>query len=84
MKMENIEIYSAENRATGGAYIQVKADTERFGKGEVMYEGNTFDDVFAYIKRELGIESVQLHSAFIYELVTDRKGRCFPCYMKVA
>lgn len=83
LMMTNITIHAEENHATGGAYIQVKADTKRFGTQEVMFEGNTFDQCFDYIKRELGIDRVRLSSCFIFEAVTDREGRSFPCYMEV-
>lgn len=78
MKMENIIIeVKADN------YIVVIADTKRFGNNEVMFEGNTFDQCFDYIKRELGIDKVYLTAYLIYELYTDRKGRTFPWKMWV-
>ena len=83
MKMENIKVYSESNMATGGAYIKVVADTERFGKSEVMYEGNTFGEVFEYLKRELGVDSLRINSSFIYRGIEDRKGQCFPCFMRI-
>ena len=82
-KMENIRILAEYNKNTGGAYIVVKADTERFGKNEVMFQGNTFDQCFDYIKGMLGLEKLRLHSMFLYETITDRLGRSFPCYMEV-
>lgn len=45
--MENIKIEKVER-----GYI-VKADTERFGKDEVMYEAPTKDDCIKYIVRTL-------------------------------
>ena len=66
-----------------GNYIVVKADTERFGKNEVMFEGNTFDQCFDYCKRELGKDKLNLSTSFLYECYTDREGRTFPWYMKV-
>ena len=64
-------------------YIVVIADTERFGNHEVMFEGNTFDQCFDYIKRETGRKEVHLQSWLLYEPVTDREGRTFPWYMEV-
>lgn len=63
-------------------YIVVRADTERFGR-EVMFEGNTFDQCFEYIKRELGVDRLWLTSYVLYEPYTDRTGRTFPCFMEV-
>lgn len=64
-------------------YIVVKADTIRFGKNEVMFEGNTFEDCFEYIKRETHQEHLSLMSGFLYEVVKDRTGRKFPWFMEV-
>ena len=78
MKMENIRIeVKADN------YIVVIADTKRFGNNEVMFEGNTFDQCFDYIKRELGIDEVYLTAYLCYESYTDREGRTFPWMMWV-
>lgn len=76
--MENISIEVIRDN-----YIIVKADTKRFGKNEVMFEGNTFDQCFDYIKRELGIETINLTSELIFEPHTDRMGRTFPWMMWV-
>lgn len=78
MKMENIRIeVKADN------YIVVTADTKRFGNNEVMFEGNTFDQCFNYIKRELDIDKVYLTAYLFYESYTDREGRTFPWMMWV-
>lgn len=77
--MKNIRIeYVREN------YIVVKADTERFGKNEVMFEGNTFNQCFEYCKRELGKDKLSLSSSIILGAYTDREGRTFPLYMEVS
>lgn len=65
-------------------YITVTADTKRFGENEVMFEGNTFEQCFEYIKRELGVERLRLSTCLIYAPYTDRTGKTFPCYMEVA
>ena len=81
MKMENIRI-----EVKGNDYIVVTADTERFGKDEVMFEGNTFRQCFDYIKRELGMDAgakLNLSSFFIYQPYTDRMGETFPWLMNV-
>ena len=46
--MQNIRIEVLRDN-----YIVVKADTLRFGNNEIMFEGNTFDDCFEYIKKSL-------------------------------
>ena len=76
--MKNITV-----EVVGDNYIVVKADTKRFGKNEVMFEGNTFDQCFEYIKREIGKEKFQLRSSFLYEAYKDRNGRSFPWKMDV-
>lgn len=80
MKMGNICIEVKDDD-----YIVVTADTERFGEGEVMFEGNTFRQCFDYIKRELGMdvtERVYFTSYLIYEPYTDRMGETFPWRME--
>lgn len=64
-------------------YIVVIADTKRFGKNEVVFEGNTFNQCFDYVKRETGRESLRLEGAIADGCVTDREGRTFPAFMKV-
>ncbi len=76
--MQNIRVEAKRDN-----YMVVLADTERFGKDEVMFEGNTFDQCFNFIKRETGRENLQLRSMALYETVTDRNGRTFPHYMEV-
>ena len=83
--MENIKIearrVNEEDKTTD--YIVVIADTERFGIQEVMFEGNTFDQCFDYIKRELGVSRVPLRTYSMFETYTDREGRTFPWTMDV-
>lgn len=76
--MKNIEIVVTEERT-----IVVYADTKRFGKHEIMFEGHTFDECFDYIKRNTGMDRVYLQSSFLYEPFTDTAGRTFPCMMDV-
>lgn len=54
MEMKNIKIESQGRKGYNGRYIEffnVIADTERFGKNEIMFQG-TFDDCVKYLKRE--------------------------------
>ena len=64
-------------------YMIVKADSERFGNQEIVFEGNTFDQCFDYIKRETGKDKLYLRSYLLYEPITDRNGKCFPCVFQV-
>ena len=65
-------------------YMIVRADSKRFGKQEIVFEGNTFNQCFDYIKRETGKERLNLQSLFLYEPITDREGRTFPWIMEVS
>lgn len=49
MKMENIIIEHTKNN-----YWIVKADTERFGKNEVLFEGINFNECLNYIWKNNG------------------------------
>lgn len=64
-------------------HIVVIADTKRLGKNEVMFEGDTFNQCFDYVKRETGRESLRLEGAIADGCVADREGRTFPAFMKV-
>ena len=79
MKMTNIQIEVLRDN-----YIVVRADTKRFGPGEVMCECNTFKQCFDYIRRELGLpEDTKFN--FTTELIiggyTDWTGETYPSYM---
>ena len=78
MKMRNIEIEVLREN-----YIVVRADTERFGENEVMFEGNTFEQCFDYIKRETEQDNLRLSTRLCYGIYMDRDGRGFPPYMQV-
>lgn len=79
MNMENIKIEVVREN-----YIVVRADTKRFGAGEVMFEGNTFNQCFDYIKRETGrADPLRLQSCLAYGEYTDWQGRTFPSFMRV-
>jgi hypothetical protein len=76
--MQNIRIEVLRDN-----YIVVKADTLRFGNNEIMFEGNTFDDCFEYIKKSLNKSILSLTGQIVDGIYVDRKGRAFPCFMKV-
>ena len=78
MNMKNIEIEVMREN-----YIVVRADTARYGTNAVMFEGNTFDQCFDYIKRETGRGNVLFQSRLAYGAYTDRTGRTFPLFMRV-
>ena len=76
--MKNFRIIASRE-----SYMYVRADSERFGKQEIVFEGNTFNQCFDFIKRETGKDKLNLKSYLIYEPVTDREGRTFPWNMEV-
>ena len=76
--MKNFRIEALRNN-----YMVVKADSERFGKQEIMFEGNTFNQCFEYIKRVTGKVKLNLQSYLLYEPITDREGRTFPWLLEV-
>ena len=76
--MTNIEI-----EVMRADYIIVRADTPRFGRGEIMFEGNTFDGCFDYVKRETGRDKLSLSGCIADGIFTDRVGRSFPTHMRV-
>ena len=75
--MNNIRIQMVNEN-----YIVVIADSERFGRNEVMYEGNCFDECLDYCKRELNKDTLRI-TGRIAACVTDRKGRVFPAFMRI-
>ena len=79
MTMRNITIEVLHEN-----YIVVRADTARFGDGEVMCECNTFDQCFDYIKRETGRDKLYLSGCMMDGLYADRQGRTFPAFMRVS
>lgn len=68
--MKNIHIAVTDNNT-----ILVKADTERFGKNAIMFEGRTFMECFDYIRRETGKNHFQIKHLSIVEPFTDTDGR---------
>ena len=78
MNMTNIEIEVMREN-----YIVVRADSPRFGRGEILFEGNTFDQCFDYVKRETGREKLSLSSRLAYGVYIDWQGRAFPPFMRV-
>ena len=63
--------------------IVVKADTKRFGRDAIMYEGSTFMQCCDYIRRTTGREHFTLSSSPLAELYTDPDGRVLPWLMDV-
>ena len=47
--MKNVTV-----NATETGTIVVRADTERFGKNEILFEGSTFMQAFDYIRQKSG------------------------------
>ena len=76
--MENIQIVVTDNRT-----IVVKADSKRFGKGAIMYEGHTFMECCEYILRTCKKNNFRMKSYGCVELFTDTDGRTMPWIMSV-
>lgn len=76
--MKNIRIVVTDNHT-----IVVKADTRRFGRDAIMYEGSTFMQCCDYIRRKTGREHFTLRSYPMVELYTDPDGRVLPWIMDV-
>ena len=64
-------------------YMVVLADSDRFGNDEVIFEGNTFNQCFDYVKKILGVKKLHLTSSLLYATVKDREGRSFPWFLQV-
>lgn len=75
--MKNIRIITHDSM-----HIEVIADTERFGKDEIMFQSGSFQECFNYIKRETGKEKFYL-SGKLSTLLQDYTGKCYPSYMEV-
>lgn len=76
--MENIQIVVTDNRT-----IVVKADSKRFGKGAIMYEGHTFMSCCDYVRRVCKKNHFQLKSYSCVKTFTDTDGRTMPWIMSV-
>lgn len=68
--MENIRISVTDNHT-----IVVKADTKRFGKDAIMYEGINFMECFDYVRRATGKNNFQIKHFSFAEPFTDHTGR---------
>jgi hypothetical protein len=77
MEMRNIRIV-----AESSTRILVIADSERFGRDEIMAECNTFKSAYDYIKRETGSEKLWL-TGTIASAVEDWTGVSAPSFMYV-
>ena len=75
--MKNIVITTVREN-----YIVVAADTERFGVGEILFEGNCFRECFDWVKRQTGKTSLSLRG-WMSSLYTDRNGETFPTRIEV-
>ena len=80
--MTNIQIAVTDNNT-----ITVIADTKRFGKHAVMYEGSTFMQCCDYIRRATRNNHFKLqalsHPALPIRTFTDPEGRTLPWMMDV-
>ena len=76
--MKNVRIIVTDNRT-----IVVKADTKRYGKDAIMYEGHTFMSCCDYIRRKTGKNHFELKSYCVAKMFTDTDGRTMPWIMSV-
>lgn len=76
--MKNITIAVTDNRT-----IVVKADTERFGKGAILYEGYTFMQCCEYVRRICRTNHFKLNSWSGCKTYTDADGRTMPIVLDV-
>lgn len=77
--MKNVRIVATVNRT-----IVVKADTERFGKDAIMYEGHTFMQCCDYIRRACRTDHFKLTAYSCEKMFTDADGCTMPWLMSVA
>lgn len=78
--LKNVRIIAYRDRKN---YIVVKADSKRFGKDVVMFEGNTFEQCCEYIRNTFRTNHFQLQSYSVVPMYTDRTGKTLPWIMDV-
>lgn len=76
--MKNIEIVVTDNKT-----IVVFADTKRFGKHQIMFEGYTFLQCCDYIRKVTGKNDFRLNSWPFCKTYTDTEGTTLPIIMNV-
>ena len=76
--MKNIRIVVTDSKT-----IVVKADTKRYGRDAIMYEGSTFMQCCDYIRRTLRTNHFQLKGYSCERMFTDAEGRTMPWIMSV-
>ena len=78
--MKNVRIIAHRDKEN---YIVVEADSERFGKDAVMFEGNTFEQCCDYIRRTFRTNRFKLTSYAVVPLYTDRNGQTLPWILNI-
>lgn len=76
--MKNFQIVVTDNRT-----IVVTADSTRYGKNAIMYEGHTFMSCCDYICRITRKNNFRLKSYSCMKTFTDTEGRTMPWVMEV-
>ena len=76
--MKNMRIIVTDNRT-----IVVKADTKRYGKDAIMFEGYTFMQCCDYIRRVCNTDNFKLNSYSCVQKYTDPSGKTMPWIMSV-
>ena len=76
--MQNVQIVVTDNFT-----IVVIADTKRFGKQQIMFEGRTLMEACDYIRRTTGKNHFQLKGLDAMRKFKDPDGRLMPWIMDV-
>ena len=75
--MENIQIVVKNDS------IVVIADTKRFGKGAIMFEGHSFMECCDYIRRRTNNNHFKLKALTCFQTFTDSEGLTMPDHLDV-
>ena len=76
--MTNVQIVVTDNQT-----IVVIADTKRFGKHQIMFEGRTFMEACDYIRRATGKKHFKVQGLDCIRKYQDPDGRLMPWIMDV-
>jgi hypothetical protein len=76
--MENFQIVVTDNRT-----IVVLADSKRYGKNAIVYEGHTFMQCCDYIRRVTRKNHFKMKAYSCTRTFTDTEGRTMPWIMDV-
>ena len=80
--MKNIRIV-VKNPEEANSSVLVEADSKRYGRGAIMFEGICFEECLDYIRRATRRDHFKLESYSVVPLYTDYKGKRLPWIMNV-